>query len=519
MATLNRRAAQKAGSPGRTLLLMLSVLAYPGLAVGGTPPAFPGAEGFGAGTVGGRGGRVIYVTTLAPDPGGVIAGSLNHALRQSGPRHVLFKVSGVIHAPAIVVNGDVTLAFQTSPGGIIVRGLICDGHFDQNDCSGLIVRHLRSRPALHRAVPPGGEALDDALRLDGISDFILDRSSLAHATDEVAQVSWASNVTIQNTLMAETVGEHATYGGMLLNYSHPDHPQDALSIHHNLWFRLGGRLPEISCEASNYPDLPGGLIADCQNRRLRLELASNLHFDPGIDIQYNRWVDAEPANGPYRLDLNLAHNFVIGRAGHGNALISISTLHEAQNALWFSGNRMQAWPDWTDYQLAYCCNDFDQGGPNTDLGVAQRLPARHPFPAISYTPALDLQAVLPSRIGAFPHDPMDRRILAKLRSGVPSLTSRAVPEAEDAFDLDFDPAKPPPAPADTDADGMPDAFELAHAALGLDPDVPQANGSELSLPLTGVAGYDNVEVYFNLLSDLRVQQNDFVFVDGFDSAP
>jgi hypothetical protein len=139
------------------------------------PPAFPGAEGFGATASGGRGGQVVYVTTLDPDPNGQTPGSLNWALRRPNST-VLFKVSGVIHAPAWVRAPNITIAGQTSPGGIIVRGLACDGHYERNDCSNLIVRHLRSRPALHRGVPVGGEALDDALRLDGIRGFIIDRS-------------------------------------------------------------------------------------------------------------------------------------------------------------------------------------------------------------------------------------------------------------------------------------------------------------------------------------------------------
>ena len=40
---------------------------------------------------------------------------------------------------------------------------------------------------------------------------------------------------------------------------------------------------------------------------------------------------------------------------------------------------------------------------------------RHAFPEISYTPASQLRSVLPGRVGAFPRDPMDRRLLAPVR--------------------------------------------------------------------------------------------------------
>ncbi len=500
--------------PAFRCALLLAGLAC-AAAQAGAPPAFPGAEGFGADTSGGRGGQVVYVTSLEPDPNGTSPGSLNWALRRAHST-VLFKVSGVIHAPARVRAPNITLAGQTSPGGIIVRGLVCDGHFDRDDCGNLIVRHLRSRPAVHRGVPPGGEALDDALRLDGIRRFIIDRSSFAHAQDEVAQLSWASLGTIQDSILAETVGGHADLGGMLLNYSHPDLPQDQLSIHHTLWFRLGGRLPEISCEASAFPDEPGS-FADCAAHPLQLELSNNLQWDPGINIWYTPDVDANPANGPYRVDLNWIGNLAVVRPSHGFGLISIDLLGVAQNRLFANDNRMSRWPLWQDWELAYCCNDFDQGGPNTNLGLADLRSERHPFPAIAYSAGNDLLQSLPMRAGAFPHDPMDRRIMARLASGSILELDRAVPEAEDAFALDFDPASPPSAPPDADADGMPDAFELEHAGFGLDPQIADHNGSQLSLPLTGIAGYTNLEVYLNLLSDERVGQAPRrVFGDGFE---
>src|SRR5690348_12816682 len=56
----------------------------------GATPAFPGAEGFGADTPGGRGGAVIAVTNL--DDSG--PGSFRAACEAEGPRIVVFRAGG-----------------------------------------------------------------------------------------------------------------------------------------------------------------------------------------------------------------------------------------------------------------------------------------------------------------------------------------------------------------------------------------------------------------------------------------
>jgi pectate lyase len=114
-------------NPKRTIALTtLNCFIVLGVCFSQNPPSFPGAEGFGASASGGRGGQVIYVTNLNPNG----PGSLNEALARQGKRYILFKVSGIIDAAAEVIYGDVTIAGQTSPGGIIVRGFIVDEVYD-----------------------------------------------------------------------------------------------------------------------------------------------------------------------------------------------------------------------------------------------------------------------------------------------------------------------------------------------------------------------------------------------------
>ena len=100
-------------------------------------PAFPGAEGYGAVTRGGRGGTVMAVTNL--DPSG--PGSLGAAIEASGPRTVVFRVSGTIEGSFNIKNGNITIAGQTAPGdGICIKGCL---NISADD---IIIRYVRVRP-------------------------------------------------------------------------------------------------------------------------------------------------------------------------------------------------------------------------------------------------------------------------------------------------------------------------------------------------------------------------------------
>jgi hypothetical protein len=103
-------------------------------------PAFPGAEGYGAYTPGGRGGKVYVVTSLN-DAG---PGTLREACEAEGPRIVVFNVSGVIdlQSPLIITKPYITIAGQTAPGqGICLKRRELD--IFTHD---VIVRYIRSRP-------------------------------------------------------------------------------------------------------------------------------------------------------------------------------------------------------------------------------------------------------------------------------------------------------------------------------------------------------------------------------------
>lgn len=450
-----------------------------------TPPAFPGAEGFGAITTGGRGGQVIYVTTLNCNG----PGSLNEALSTPGPKYILFKVSGVIDCAAEVLEGNCYIAGQTSPKGIIVRGIIADDYYDPNaHPNNIIIRHLRSRGI---ATHPTANYATDPIIISGVENAIIDHCSFSNSEDEAVDISRSSNLSIQYCLLAETLGGHYDLGGMLLNYSSPGQVMDNISIHHNNWNRIGGRMPEFSCED------PTG----CIGHTVHIEYSNNLLWDQGIQVWYN--ADADLSNGttdPYFLQMNVIGNYAVSRNTYCGPMFDAAFLSIPQNQLYYSGNHHNSYPTLADYELFFCCNDFCQAGnnPNTDMGVANLLANRHPFPTITYENASSLPATMIANVGAFPRFPHENRLMQAIQNNTINTTPLNVAVADDILLL---PTSNATAPVDTDNDGMPDYWENAN---GLNPNLADHNGTQLSQSITGVSGYTNLECYLNCLAESLV---------------
>ena len=125
---------------------MISALILLAVAASAPPtdvPAFPGAEGAGAMSLGGRGGRILRVTNLQ-DSG---PGSLRAAIDASGPRTIIFDVGGTIRLlkPLSVRNGRLTIAGQTAPGGGIT---IRDQRLDIRASGAVLLQKRRNSSAL-----------------------------------------------------------------------------------------------------------------------------------------------------------------------------------------------------------------------------------------------------------------------------------------------------------------------------------------------------------------------------------
>lgn len=417
-------------------------------------PAFPGAEGFGKYTLGGRGGRVIEVTNLNDDG----PGSLRAACESEGPRIIVFRVSGTIHLRSNLVIREpfITIAGQSAPGdGICVKGRQVRFQTEH-----VIIRYMRFRPG-----DLAGVELDG---FGGVGNFaVIDHCSVSWSIDEALSITKGSNFTVQWCMVTESLyrsvhrkGPHG-YGGI---WGGPGG-----SWHHNLLAHHSSRNPRVS----GYPE--SGLM----------DFRNNVIYNWGFNSAYGgelwprNWINNYYKSGP------ATRKGVRGR---------IFIQRDRRGKMYVAGNYVHGFPEITQHNWKGI--DFHPDGDATE----ETLRVNTPFCVAPVTTHSALQAyemVLKSAGASLSRDAIDTRIVEEVRSGQARYGESWGGGGKGIIDSQSAVGGWPtlgslPAPPDTDHDGMPDAWERSH---GLDPRDP-ADGSVLR----GESGYTNVEHYLNQLA-------------------
>ncbi len=420
-------------------------------------PAFPGAEGFGADTPGGRGGKVYVVTTL-DDHG---RGSLREAVEAEGPRIVVFSISGDIElrGPLEIRNPWLTIAGQTAPGGgICLKGhkMLLRGTHD------IVVRHLRVRPG-----DIAGKGMD-AISIGsfgaggGVSNVVVDHCSASWASDETISVAGPSrNVTVQWCILAECLSRSVHLEGEHSKGSIIGGQGEGISFHHNIYAHIGTRNPKAGSD--HLPPEPG----------VTIDFVNNVIYDWGPRAGYG---------AAQRVRLNYVCNWL--RAGPSTAAKARDfafLINGSLTGIYLRGNVLQGHPDRSANNILLLrVGDALAGCP------AGRFVVPRPWPAAPVTTwdaetarerVLDgCGAVLPRR------DAADARIIRSIRQG-----SGAIIDSQEQVGAwpDLEMAQAPP---DGDGDGMPDAWERAN---GLDPSDPADAGRPAA------DGYTQIESYIN----------------------
>ena len=444
-------------------------------------PAFPGAEGFGANSVGGRGGKVIKVTNLN-DSG---PGSLRAALGTSGPRIIVFSVSGYINLESVIElrNPYITIAGQTSPGGIAVTGYPI--RILTHD---VIVTHMRFRRGSHRGdVETAGESLFIG---DGYN-IIIDHCSLSWATDETMQVGsyWGDvhGVTISWSIIAEGLQDphpEDNHGmGLLISDKFYDVKPPEVSVHHSY----------IAHQRSRSPRLVGDVLVDYRNN-----VVYDWYHQTGAMIHKGAIDTTKLARanivgnynkrGPNANDAGCAGFFSSNGALEGETVPA-----EAQNSVYVSDNRgcprplgtEDEWKVSKEWGSNMISKDY-QRKTAWDMATEAQISG---VPVTTTRMTEDYAVKILEDVGATApaRDSADARVVQEFIDGNGDLLKDV------SYPNDFPTLSALPAPTDSDSDGMADSWELSR---GLKASVNDAAGDDDG------DGYTNIEEYLHYLAAL-----------------
>ncbi|MGQ1948224.1 pectate lyase family protein [Geofilum sp. OHC36d9] len=452
-------------------------------------PAFPGAEGGGMFSFGGRGGKVIVVNTLA-DSG---PGSFRWACEQGGARIIVFNVSGIIRikSPVVIRAPYVTIAGQTAPGD----GVCIAGESVWINTHDVVIRHMRFR----RGETWVGRR-DDSLGGNPVGNIMLDHISATWGLDENMSIyrhMWNDstgkkdvklgtvNITIQNSIFAEALDtwNHAfgaTLGG------------ENCSFMRNLYANNTGRNPSIGW--NGIFNFVNNVVFNWRHRSVdggdytaKYNIINN-YFKPGPITQLDEAIShriLKPESGRSQLDKKVyGMAYVHGNVVEGNERVTKDN--------WDGGVQIESMPD---------------AGSYTDE-IRWHEPWAMPY--LTIMSADEAFNYVIENVGAtWPvRDAVDQRITREVKTGVieyaenvnldkiPKFKYRRLPDDSYKMGIITHPDQVGGYPdyvgkayKDTDRDGMPDTWEKKY---GLDP----KNSSDANGDING-DGYTNIEKYIN----------------------
>jgi hypothetical protein len=461
----------------------------------GVARAFPGAEGGGMYTTGGRGGKVIHVTN--PNDSG--SGSLRAALGESGARTIVFDVAGTIELKSDlkISRGNVTIAGQTAPGD----GICLKNYSTTVSAGNVIIRFLRFRlgdkaPWSDADIAAGKADGEDCIWGRYQENVILDHCSMSWSVDEAASFYGNENFTMQWCLIAEsmkdchlhTKGNHG-YGGLWGGKN--------ASFHHNVLAHHDSRNARI-----DHPHIYENHKAPA--RRGNVDLRNNVIYDWGDNNTYGGeggWfnlVNNYYKPGPSSKDRKwIADLYAVyskcSTCGESN-------IEHGYCSLYLAGNTH------TKYASITADNATGINWHNGSGHANYKAPLSAPLPVVGKDgreafvtthSAEDAYALALKYAGAsLRKDATDIRILSEVKDG----SGRIINDIDDVIAL-YGSAWPElsataeekAAILDSDGDGMPDAFE---EEFGLDKaDAADGNAKTLDKKKR----YTNLEMYLHYL--------------------
>ncbi len=473
-------------------------------------PAFPGAEGFGRYTTGGRGGNIVRVTNLN-DSG---AGSFRKAVEGSTKKTVIFNVSGVIELKSdLKIGANTTIAGQTAPGeGITLRYRTIT--FGGNN---IIMRYIRFRRGQEKDVNDGADATWTRQK----NNIILDHCSFSWSIDEVASFYDNRDFTMQWCTIGEALnnaghgkGAHG-YGGIWGG--------KGASFHHNLIIHCNNRTPRFNgaryvwdgYDKTKYTSTVDAERVDFRNNVI-YNWGGGCYGGPGGG--YINMVNNYYKSGPATSKKNRVTE--ISTAADGNSGDNDERIMGLKSRYYINGNYVHGYGenyDWkgvvTDNGSMTFTDKKNMYGEGTNAVINAKLTEEVEYGATTtHTAATAFEKVLAYAGASMQHDMVDSRYMEEAKNGTAtykgSVTGKfgMLDVVADQGTYTVEATKRDDS-FDADKDGMSDAWELAN---GLN---PNSATDAKTKTLDPEGWYTNIEVYLHYLC---VDKMKMAVSDGID---